>query len=134
MNFRPGFATGMYAAAKDISLACVQTSSGTSQPPIQWVPLIISWWGGGRKLGRGLTLTIRPIQCRGEECVGVILPLPLISSMVVAGRLCLYAYVRMYVHTYYLCVCACNFMCSLQVGVYVRLRFIGNENSRFIAI
>jgi hypothetical protein len=41
-----------------------------TQPPVQWVPGVLY---PGVKRGRGVTLTIHPIYCRGREWVGAIL-------------------------------------------------------------
>jgi hypothetical protein len=44
--------------AKDFSSSlCVQTGSGATQPPVQWVPGVLS---PGVKRGRGMTLTTHP--------------------------------------------------------------------------
>jgi hypothetical protein len=47
------------AGSKDFSSnLCVQTGSGAHQPPVQWVPGVLS---PGVKRGRGVTLTTHPI-------------------------------------------------------------------------
>jgi hypothetical protein len=43
---------------------------GPTQPPVQWVPGVLS---PGLKRGRGVTLTTHPIYCWGREWVGAIL-------------------------------------------------------------
>jgi hypothetical protein len=53
------------AEAKDFSSnLCVQTALGPTQPPVQWVPSVLS---PGVKRGRGVMLTTHPIYCRGRE-------------------------------------------------------------------
>jgi len=39
-------------------------SLGPTQPPVQWVPGVLSL---GVKRGRGVMLTTHPILCRGRE-------------------------------------------------------------------
>jgi hypothetical protein len=45
---------------------------GPTQPPVQWVPGVLS---ADVKRGRGVALTTHPIYCRGREWVRAILPL-----------------------------------------------------------
>jgi hypothetical protein len=73
------------AEAKDCSSSlCVQTSSEARPPPFQWVTGVLS---RGVQRGRGVTLTTHSIQCRGQERVGAILNLPLVTCMAIAGQL-----------------------------------------------
>jgi hypothetical protein len=53
-----------------------------TQPSVQWAPGNLY---PGVKRGRGVTLTTHPVQCRGRECVGPILPLPPSAFMVCGG-------------------------------------------------
>jgi hypothetical protein len=47
------------AGIKDFSsILCVQTGSGAHQPPVQWLPGVLS---PGVKRGRSVTLTTHPI-------------------------------------------------------------------------
>jgi hypothetical protein len=47
------------AGARDFSCSlCVQRALGPTQPPVQWVPGVLS---PGIKRGRGVTLTTHPI-------------------------------------------------------------------------
>jgi hypothetical protein len=55
---------------------------GPTQPPVQWVPGVLS---PGLKRGRAVTLTTHPIKCRGREWIGAIPPLPPSASMACSG-------------------------------------------------
>jgi hypothetical protein len=55
---------------------------GPTQPPVQWVPWVLS---PGVKNGRGVTQTTHPIKCRGQEWVEAISPLPPSASMACGG-------------------------------------------------
>jgi hypothetical protein len=60
------------------SIPCVQTGSGPTQPPIQWIPGVLSL---GVKRGRGLTLTTHSHLVPRLIMIGAILPLPPCASM-----------------------------------------------------
>jgi hypothetical protein len=68
---------------KEFPLASVSRPALTpSQPPVQWVPRVLS---SGVKHGRGVTLTTHPIYCRVHEWVGATHPLPPSPSMACSG-------------------------------------------------
>jgi hypothetical protein len=65
---------------------------GPTQPPVQWVPGVLS---PGVKRSRCVTLTTHPIYCRGCERVGAIHPLPPSAFMACSGTALLYGHYKL---------------------------------------
>jgi hypothetical protein len=103
------------AGAKDFfPRICVQTGSGPTQPPVQWVPGVLS---PGVKRGRGVTLTTHPHKVSRLWMSRIYTSSPPSASMACSGTaLLLYVCSKTY-HTY-----ACMHVCTyvlLRVYVYI---------------
>jgi hypothetical protein len=78
---------------------------GPTQPPVQWVPEVLS---PGVKRGRGVTLTTHLIYCRSREW-GAIPPLPPSASVACSGTALMFYWFIKYRHHYYIITAVATF-------------------------
>jgi hypothetical protein len=100
MTGRSGFDTR--PRRKDISSnLCVKPALGPTQPPVQWVPRVLS---PGQSAAGAWRWPLTPIYCRGQEWIGAISPFPPSATMACRGTalLCFFTYyIRTYLHTHH---------------------------------